>query len=176
MEEFPPPHRYPASCASIVWQFPVGLQKGPCLVSYGDWVGFRSKGKHSLIKERRGESSSSAVQTVLERQNTWLVAFRDLDSGGGGRCQVLSCFALSRSQCQAQCLCTRPTAGAILNWGVTCSTSAHAPGAEVSVRPFCKELCRVWSAGHRSCVLGQLIWCVRYKASAYSTYRQVKLN
>lgn len=61
-------------CPYCYWQFPVGLQQGSsCLVGYGDWVGFRSKGKHSLIKEWRGGSSSSRVQTLLERQSTWLL-------------------------------------------------------------------------------------------------------
>lgn len=132
----PPPHRYPTSCAHYCyWQFPVGLQQGSsCLVSYGDWVGFRSKGKHSLIKEWRGGSISSRVQTLLERQNTWLL-LGVLAVGKGAGAKFSARHTLQISVPGTASLHTAP-AGAILNWGVMCSPSAHAHGSEASVRPF----------------------------------------
>lgn len=155
VEAFPPPHRYPASCAStVIDSFQLGSSKGPP----GWWAmetELGSEAKESILWLKNGEVGAQALESRLSWRGRAPGCFLGgLGSGGGGRCQVLCCFALSRPQCQAQCLCTRPTASTILNWVVMSSASAHAPGAEVSVQPFWKELCRVWSSGHCSCVLG----------------------
>ena len=137
VEAFPPPHRYPASWAStVIDSFQLGSSKGPP----GWWAmetELGSEAKESILWLKNGEVGAQALESRLSWRGRAPGCFLGgLGSGGGGRCQVLCCFALSRPQCQAQCLCTRPTAS-------TLELSCH-------VQRFCT---RSWSWGVSSAIL-----------------------